>query len=790
MATLRSFFLYLLVFLTGAAGLVYQVVWQQYLARILGSEHAATAIVLAVFLGGLAAGYLISGALSRWVKNSFAAYAVLEGVIGVWALIFPWLFWAVDSMTARWSFSPPFFMILQGTLTAAVLIGLPTMCMGGTVPLLTRALSETLDESTSIHARVYAINTLGAFVGAISAGFLLVPALGLPDSLSLAACLNLLAAGYFAFRAKRAVPQIRPPEEQAMESAPRRYPVGILYTVAFLSGAYVMTLENVLIRVADLAMGSSTYSFSLIVGVFVLCIGTGSLIIGGAKRLSPRALIWNQVLLTLAMLCVFTTLDKWPYAAHLLRIGFQSNIVGFWWHKLGALIVLGLLLAVPIGLAGATLPIAFHELRRNLDRVGWYSGLLFFWNLLGAVAGSLIGGWLLYVWMGNGRIFLAAVSLAGISAVVAGFGRSWRWAAAAVLPLIISIVMLIKLPFHDPSHFAVGTFRHTAPFAETWKGPTAFYKSIFAALNILYYHDGPGATVAVVESKPEPPAATDAAPVAASAGAEPPGRSIFVNGKSDSNTLADRETLKLLAEFGALFSQKRERALLIGLGTGVSVGELALHDEWKEISVAELLPGVAAALPLFSDATNRVQDDPRLRMRLGDAFRVLRRTPQTWDIIVSEPSNLWVRGIGQLFSREFYAIAKSRLAPGGVFVQWMQGYAVNAEILGRVGTTLRSEFKHVAAFRGTQYDFLFVATADELSDVHYDRAMNRMAENQRVRDSLQQIGVATKEDFARRRLRGAFLEVQGVYPETLDQPRLHYLAGQAAFVSDPGSGRP
>src|SRR6476620_12421152 len=109
--------LYSLVFLTGAAGLIYQVVWQQYLARILGSEHAATAIVLAVFLGGLATGYFISGALSRYVRNSFAAYAVLEGIIGLWALVFPWLFAGIDSVTARWSFAPPWILMLEGSVT-------------------------------------------------------------------------------------------------------------------------------------------------------------------------------------------------------------------------------------------------------------------------------------------------------------------------------------------------------------------------------------------------------------------------------------------------------------------------------------------------------------------------------------------------------------------------------------------------------------------------------------------------------------------------------------------------
>src|SRR6478735_10323555 len=225
--------LFLLVFLTGAAGLIYQVVWQQYLARILGSEHAATAIVLAIFLGGLATGYFISGALSRYVRNSFATYAVLEGIIGLWALLFPWLFGAVDGLTARWSFAPPWMLIVEGSITAAVLIGLPTICMGGTVPLLTRALSESVEAATSVHARVYAINTLGAFVGTLAAGFLLVPLFGLPDTLRTAAVLNLAASGFFAFRARAAHGQSPAAPVATDPAAPRRYPVRTLYGIAF-----------------------------------------------------------------------------------------------------------------------------------------------------------------------------------------------------------------------------------------------------------------------------------------------------------------------------------------------------------------------------------------------------------------------------------------------------------------------------------------------------------------------------------------------------------------------------
>jgi spermidine synthase len=770
--------LYSLVFLTGAAGLIYQVVWQQYLARILGSEHAATAIVLAIFLGGLAMGFLVSGALSRWMPNALACYAALEGIIGLWALAFPSLFRMVDSLTSTWSFASPYMLILQGSFSAALLLGPPTICMGGTVPLLTRALSQSLEGATSVHARVYAINTLGAFVGTLAAGFVLIPMFGLPDTLRNAAVLNLAAASFFGFRARVTIQKQSPPETFG-ETPTRRYSAAVLYGVAFLSGAYVMTLENVLIRTTDLAVGPSTASFSLIVGVFVLCIGGGSLVLGAGKRLSPNALIWNQVWLSIGLLLLFTTLDKWPYAAHIIRVTFQSNIAGFWSHKFALLGAFTLLLALPIGLAGATLPIAFHELRRDLNRVGWASGMLFFWNLIGAVVGSLVGGWLLYLWIGNARIFLLATALAAASATLAAVGRQLRLIFLAAAPLLMAILLLAFRPMYQPERFATGTFRLSRPTPETWHGPRAFYARLLSNLPVKAYRDGPGATVAVVDDKNSLPPAS-----AHPDERRPLDRAIYVNGKSDSSTYSDRETLRLLAHLGPMFSQKQERVLLVGLGTGVSAGELSLWPQFRQIVVAELLPEVSAMLPFFSDATHAVQNDPRLDIRLGDAFRVLRRSNEKWDVIVSEPPNLWVRGTSQLFSRDFYAIAKSRLNTGGVFVQWLEGYTINEEIAHRVAATLRSEFENVAVFRGTTGDFLFVATPQPLAEADLKAAMERAAAVPPVAASLNEIGVSDLASLADRQLPGAFLTHGDIEPETLDEPQLHYLVGRSAFMPD------
>ncbi len=194
---LLSIFIYFFILLTGAAGLIYQVTWQKYLSRLLGSDSVATAIILATFLGGLSLGYYLCGKLTTRVKRHFIAYAFLEGIIGLWCLFFPYIFRSVDYFTKYWGFSPPIMIIFQGVLCSILLMGVPTICMGGTIPFLTRGISKNLLEATRVHATVYGVNTAGAFLGTLLAGFYLIPNYGLPATMVKTSILNLGAFFFF-----------------------------------------------------------------------------------------------------------------------------------------------------------------------------------------------------------------------------------------------------------------------------------------------------------------------------------------------------------------------------------------------------------------------------------------------------------------------------------------------------------------------------------------------------------------------------------------------------------------
>jgi spermidine synthase len=354
------------------------------------------------------------------------------------------------------------------------------------------------------------------------------------------------------------------------------------------------------------------------------------------------------------------------------------------------------------------------------------------------------------------------------------------------------LALAVVFPGHDPSRFAVGPFQLNQALDYSYDGPAAFFERFREGRTVLAYADEPEGTFAVVENPRLGEALAErfpalarsilATPGALGAGEAPP-RSILINGKADSSTYYDRETLRLAAHLPALFAPRRAKALVIGLGTGVTAGELALHPDVESIVVAEIAPGVARLLPHFAEATHDVHRDPRLEIRLGDAFRILRRSEGRYDLIVSEPSNPWTAGSAQLFSREFQRLVRERLAEDGVFLQWIQTYATTDAITAIVVNTLRAELPYVHAFTAGA-DVLLLASRAPLADDTLSRVDDLLAERPAVRDSLAAIGVHDLDDLLLRD-HPATLELADALAhlglETLDRPRIQDLAAAAAF---------
>lgn len=772
--------LYFIIFITGATGLVYEVTWQKYLSRLIGSDSIATAIILAAFLGGLSVGYFVCGKISIKIKNHLKAYAIMEGIIGLWCIFFPNIYNAVHGFSRSWEFSPPTQIVVQGFFCSILLMGIPTLCMGGTIPFLTRGLSNNVKESTNVHARVYAINTAGAFFGTLLAGFFLISEYGLPLTVVGTGFINLfifilvyVLQNWIYIDSIKDLNETEKLQHKISSSvAESVYIPKLLYIIVFLGGFYFMMLENVLIRITSFSLGSSSYTFSLIVAVFIISIATGSFVLGKIKSITKSFLFINQFLITISLFLVYMTLDNWPYFSHLIRIAFQNNIMGFWVYYLFVFVIILLLLIIPVGLMGATVPIAFHEIKKDLKNIGRNSGYLFSFNTIGNLSGSLIGGVLFYYFLNNDQIFIISILMASITTTMAAYRLSKNKLIVSSIAIAASLILFFVRPFYNEEYFGIGTFRSRHMMSYSLSGIKKFYEKFNHDGILKYYKDGPTTTVGVLELLDHQ--------------GRSDGMSIMVNGKSDSATKGDIDTLKLSAHIPALLSKKIDDIMLIGLGTGVTCGELSLYDEVKNIEVAEISPFVAKVLPLFGEYTYNVHKNPKLKINIGDAYRIIERSNKKWDLIISEPSNPWTTGVDMLFTQEFYKIAKEKLSSGGILLQWFNMYVSDVKMMGMIINTINSVFPYHHILMTGYSDALIVAKNDEITLTDIDRARKRLKKNHAVANSLKQIHINSIEDILIREIwpstyTASIVSKHGL--QTMDNPRLHYDAGKNFFFN-------
>jgi spermidine synthase len=709
-----------LTFATGASGLVYEVAWQRYLATLLGSHSEATAAVLAIFLGGLSLGYSLFGAATtRLVERAHRAgrpprllrfYGLVEASIGVYALVFPWLFEGAQAVSARVPHGTTGAGFAFDVVIAALLIGPPSVLMGGTIPILTQALSRGLEDSTRLHAFVYGSNTAGAFLGALAAGFLLVPWLGLIRLMYAVAAVNLVAGASFVALGLRGREQaVSPPPEGA---SPRVAHFASYAAVALLGGFAMMGLQTVVIRVGALALGSSPFTFSMVVAVFVLCIALGSFGVSLLPRPGASHLLANQIALAALAAGLYVLLPYSPYGAHLVRGIFQSVEGAF--YPYWASVFLGLLCFVgPVAvLSGASLPLLFHHLRRQIGELGGVAGSLYSWNTVGSLLGALLGGYALLFWLDLHHVYRIAVAALALAAGLLAIRVVPEWRGVTAIMTAASLAGIGLLAPWDPGYLTVGLFRSREFVKGVEQGPRRFMAGRSTKRAISFHDDDPVSTVTVLDQRNEGRVAS---------------RSLMNNGKSDGSTRGDYATMGLTALIPALLADRLEKVFVVGFGTGVSAGELMALDGTRSVTVAEISPAVIEASPLFDSFNQGASRNPKLEVVVSDAYRALIRSGSTYDLIVSEPSNPWVSGVEMVYTKEFLEVVKSHLAPGGIYAQWMHQYETDDESVELVLRTYDAVFDHTTVWYTLLADVLLVGINDPDAALDVDRIAQRAA---------------------------------------------------------------
>ena len=450
----------------------------------------------------------------------------------------------------------------------------------------------------------------------------------------------------------------------------------------------------------------------MVVAVFVLCIALGSFAVSALPRLGAAHLLANQIALAALAAGLYVLLPYAPYGAHLTRGIFQSVAGAF--YPYWAAVFLGLLVFVgPVAvLSGASLPLLFHHLRRQVGELGAVAGSLYSWNTVGSLLGALLAGYALLFWLDLHHVYRIAVAALVLAAGLLTIRVRPEWRGAAAIVTVASLAGTALLAPWDPGYLTVGLFRSREFVKGVEAGPRRFMTRRSTNRAISFYDDDPVSTVTVLDQRSE---------------GRLNSRSLLNNGKSDGSTRGDYATMGLTALIPALLADRSDKVFVVGFGTGVSAGELMALDGTRSVTVAEISPAVIEASPLFDVFNQAASRNPKLEVVVSDAYRALLRSGETYDLIVSEPSNPWVSGVEMVYTKEFLEVVKSHLAPGGVYAQWMHQYETDDESVELVLRTYDAVFDHTAVWYTLLADVLLVGINDPESALDVDRIAARAA---------------------------------------------------------------
>jgi spermidine synthase len=725
-------------FLSGAAGLIDQVVWSKALGLIFGHTAYAVATVLAVFMAGLASGSAwIGGHGERW-SRPIKLYAWLEfGVAATAAISLAGLAGVRAVYVAAYPLAAGSGAVLLALrfLGAAMVLFLPTFLMGGTLPVLVRGLTRNAAELDARLSRLYWINTAGAVAGTLAAGFLFLPSLGLRLTLGIAVALN-LAAGALALVLARQEPaslsaepdRFSVPEktEAAPHPAPPQFPPAKFFLACFaIVGATAMSYEIGWTRLLSTQLGSSTYAFTLMLGTFLTGIVLGSALFERwSRHREPGAMTFafTQTLTALAALTflVFFTrlIEVLPPILRATHESFRGLVLAQF--ATSALAMLPTAVIFGFNFPAVVVLIAGPRSRQATGTAaGAAVGRAYAWNTVGAIVGAIAAGFWLIPRLGSFHLLAATaganLALAAAISVASVSRLPWKLFAVAGNLLLLLAALLIGFSnyFYDP---AVASF-NTLMYWNLYDRPMTLRENAHA-LDIVYFRDGLNANISVARTDDY--------------------MALRTNGKVDASN-HDATTQLLLGHLAAL-AHPPHRVLIVGFGSGMTASTLVEYPELERLDVVEIEPAVVGAAPLLAPLNRNVLLDPRVHVMFDDARNFLFTARGKYDLIISEPSNPWIAGVATLFTREFYAAVRSRLAPGGVFVQWMQAYSLYPEDLRMLFATFLAEFQGATLWHGDAPDMILMAPSPPSAEI-LKRAPS-LFQSPRLRDDFARLGMA------------------------------------------------
>jgi len=737
--------LYIAFALSGAAGLIYEAVWGRYLALFVGHAAFAQVLVIGTYLGGMALGAFLVGAKSRKIRSPLLWYAFAEGGLALLGVCFHTAFQAGTGLAYDWLIPTLGNPLLAGIAKwmLAVLLLLPqAVLLGTTFPLMSagvlRGFPGRPGRTLSL---LYFTNSLGAAVGVLVGGFVLVATLGLPGSLVVAAILNLLAAtaALAVFRAAgsgsgagvqedsgsssgrtAAEEDSGPPpgrtagaEDSADETTVKghgrnRGLVPLLLGVSFLTAVASFAYEIGWIRMLSLVMGSATHSFEVMLSAFILGLALGAYFVrsradsGGASLELLGWVQWAMGLAALATLPIYvSTFETMAFLVDVLPHT-DGGYTLFGVARYG--IAMAVMLPSTI-LAGMTLPLITALLMRT-GQGERAIGRVYGFNTLGSVLGVGAAGLVAMPILGLKGVILAGAALDMALGIVILF---WRRRGSSLLgaaraPLLATAVSLTGLLMiqsglkMDQRLLLSGVFRYGA-IPDTSE-PVLFYKDGRTAT--VGVHVERAQDLAVLTTNGKPDASISLRWIRAQAELLPPRPIVF----------DDEGTQTLLALMPLAHLPTARTVAHIGHGSGLTAHASLASPAIQRAVTIEIEPEMIAASEAFYPANARAFDDPRSTFVIDDAKAYFANRRETFDLIISEPSNPWVSGTSSLFTLEFYQRIRRYMAPGGLFAQWFHCYEMTDALVSSVLAAIQQAFPHYRGYQVGPGDLLIVASKD------------------------------------------------------------------------------
>lgn len=675
-----------LLFLSGAAALTFQVLWIKQLSLVVGVEVSAIAGAVGAFFLGLALGGWVLGRQADRLRRPVRFYALLEAAVAVscvavtWALAHsaaPFVAVEAHSGAAAW-------------LLVGLLLAIPSFLMGGTLPVLLRAVNRQDAAASRRGGVLYAANTCGAILGALLPAFLLIPRFGVQGAALAAASLNLLAAaGAWALDRKAGEPAV-PALAASAPALPLSRDARLAVALYAVAGGIALGYEVIWSQMVVPFMSTRAFAFAIVLATYLTGLALGAALYSRvAHRVRNPWAVFGGLIAGAGLVAVLEValLGKWLIVAQTYAEAAVLQLTGSAFAGMCArfAVAAASFVLAPTLLLGAAFP-AVLRIAAGDQRVGRDAGAVLACNTLGGIAGTLLTGFVLVPGLGLVR----SLGLLAVLAALVGAAAAWRGRRAgpagsnpATTGWVTGLLGLATL--------AVAVTMPADQFARLLPGASG--------AGLVFYEESHGGTVAVVEP----------------AGSGNRFRRLYIQGVSNSgDAMPSLRYMRLQALLPLIVHNGEPRsALVVGYGTGITAGALSQYRPLEKRVVAELLPAVLRAGPRFQ-GTYQAITDPGLEKRVQDGRRALQASAERWDLITLEPPPPSAAGVVNLYSRDFYALAAARLAPQGIVAQWLPLPTQNEEDTRALVASFIEVFPHAQLWTSELHEMLLVGSLQPL----------------------------------------------------------------------------